>query len=60
MLPSVSTGMNAVGSRARRRQARVLNWDQNRALILRYYETENKPLRKVCEIMREHHSFDAT
>ena len=49
-----------VGSVARRRQARGLKWNQNKDLILQLYEEENRPLREVCQIMRERHGFDAT
>jgi Clr5 domain len=52
--------MSDVGSVARRRRARVLNWDQNKSLILQLWVAENKPLREVCDIMRVNHGFDAT
>jgi Clr5 domain len=60
MAPSASADMPVVGRRARRRRARVLNWDEYRDRILHLYETENRPLREVCQIMRDDHGFDAT
>ena len=55
-----ATDMSDVGGVLRRERARVLNWDENRSLILRLWVTENKPLREVCDIMRKYHAFDAT
>jgi Clr5 domain len=48
------------GTGARRRRARMLKWDQNRNLILHFYEIENRPLREVRQIMQQFHNFDAT
>ena len=52
--------MPDVRSVARRGRANVLNWDQNKSIILQLYVTENKPLPEVCDIMRESHGFEAT
>ena len=60
MASSRSAEFLGVERRTRRRRVRVLNWDQNRDIILRLYETENRPLREVCQLMRQDHGFDAT
>ena len=60
MASSTSAEFLGVERRTRRRRVRVLNWDQNRDIILRLYETENRPLREVCQLMRQDHGFDAT
>lgn len=52
--------MLRVRNQARRRQARVLDWDQHRDRILRLYDIEDKPLREVCEIMQRDHGFHAS
>lgn len=49
-----------VRSVARRGRACVLNWDQNKSVILQLYVIEDKPLPEVCDIMRDIHGFDAT
>lgn len=52
--------MVLVASGERRQRALASTWDQHRERILDLYETQNKPLREVCEIMRNKHGFHAT
>jgi hypothetical protein len=47
-------------NRKNRNRPQVLDWDRNRDLIVRLYDTENRPLREVREIMLQDHKFDAT
>ena len=35
-------------------------WDQNKATILAYYETQRKPLLEVIQMMKKYHSFEAS
>ncbi|ERF76733.1 hypothetical protein EPUS_02272 [Endocarpon pusillum Z07020] len=59
-MASTEAGEERVRSRGGRRPVQVLNWEQHREHILHLYETENRPLREVCDIMRESHGFVAT
>lgn len=61
MLSSLGVpNMVEVGSKVRRPRARVSDWDRHKDLILRLYETEDKPLRMVREIMQRDHDFEAS
>lgn len=59
-MASTGPGEERVRSKGRRRPAQVPPWDRHREHILHLYETENRPLREVCDIMRQSHGFVAT
>ncbi len=60
LMTSSESGQMRVKSRGCRGHVQVLSWDRHREHILHLYETENRPLREVCDIMRQSHGFDAT
>ena len=59
-MASTEPGEERVRNRGYRRPVQVLNWDRHREHILHLYETENRPLREVCDIMRQSYGFGAT